>query len=271
MIIININEKKDKYRKLCLEVADRYRILESQNEMKVKNKDKDVYMRWFDYCNEINLWTYWQGINVFNPKIMVLGQDWASPFADEATVKYRINAVEENLEINDACHYFDIPSGELTYKDYETDFNLTYLFNLLGYDDIMKKRYEDLFFSNVCLGYRSRGATGNYKMSWITEIEKDAYKRLITILEPKVIICIGKYTYKSLLKIFGINDPRIKNKFNDFLDTYMADKDGPKCVDGIPVLVSSHCGSLGTINRGEKKQVEDWEAINEYIQNNIQY
>ena len=27
---------------------------------------------------EVNAWTYWQGVGVRNPKVMIVGQDWGS-------------------------------------------------------------------------------------------------------------------------------------------------------------------------------------------------
>ena len=98
------------------------------------------------------------------------------------------------------------------------------------------RSYEDLFFTNICLGYRSQGASGKLKPEWI---KKDIgyLKELIEILEPKVIICLAKGKV-------------------------------------VTVFAMAHCGAVGTMNRnrgaltGDDKlalQKKDWSAIKQYL------
>ena len=47
---------------------------------------------------------------------------------------------------------------------YKTDENLVELFASLdcGYDDVFHNAYEDLFFTNICLGYRNLSNVEEY-------------------------------------------------------------------------------------------------------------
>ena len=39
---------------------------------------------WCKECEEINLWTYWQGRNQLDADILLVGQDWGNPWADDS-------------------------------------------------------------------------------------------------------------------------------------------------------------------------------------------
>lgn len=263
--------KIEEYKKLCNYVKRAYKEIESVNEQKYTGQDK-TYIKGYEACDEINLWTYWQGRGVYQPKIMLFGQDWGYPFANldngmaerlDKCKNQPINPVDDGT-----CHYFDdLDENRLVFK---TDNNLAELFRSLGmgYDDLLHVRYDDLFFTNVCLGYRNRGNSGNFKKSWITDVEKYVYPELIDILQPKVIICLGKETYEGFLCVMGKKDSRDKSNFNQFIEENNLN---PYKIDHIPVFVFAHCGSMGTLNRNNKKdasldlQKQDWNYIKKYL------
>ena len=66
-------DKKKRYQELVLKVKTDY------NNRDREQSRSNVRLNWFDACQEINLWTYWQGRGNFDPKIMLVGQDWGSP------------------------------------------------------------------------------------------------------------------------------------------------------------------------------------------------
>lgn len=264
------NRRKTEYEKLCQEVNAAYLALEKENEA---NSNGKVYMRGFPACKEINLWTYWQGYNAMAPKILVLGQDFGCPFAgafgNETDVIESIHKTEQDGEL----HYFDAFGKKWSV----TDVNLAGLLRSLGrgYDDVIGQRYEDIFFTNVCLGYRNDKNSGGFQKSWITDIEKNAYPRLLKILKPSVIVCLGKNTYDSFLEVMGKEDTRIRKDFNKFIEKNCKH---PFMVKGIPVFAVAHCGAMGTLNRNRSKckknekvtasldvQIEDWSFINQYL------
>lgn len=263
--------RQDEYRNLCEYVKGAYKEIEATNIQMYGDKDT-TYMKGYEPCDEINLWTYWQGRGVYNPRILLIGQDWGSPFTHPGDgLDDRLQASKNQpLDPKDdiKCHYFD--NMPIDRRDFKTDVNLAELFRSLGmdYDDLLHVRYNDLFFTNICLGYRNKGNSGNYKKSWITYVGKYAYPKLIDILQPKVIICLGLHTYESLLLAMGVKDIRKKSPFNKFIE---ANCKKPYDLEGIPVFAFAHCGSMGTLNRNNKSntsldiQKKDWQHIKRYL------
>ncbi|MCQ2510902.1 MAG: uracil-DNA glycosylase family protein, partial [Lachnospiraceae bacterium] len=77
-------------------------------------------------------------------------------------------------------------------------------------DDITEKTYEDLFFTNLIPGFRASGkSTGGFSQNWITETVKEEFKALVEILEPQIIICLGRAVYESVLDIYEKEKKRI--------------------------------------------------------------
>ena len=87
-------DKRKRYQELILKVKTDY-----------DNRDREqsrsnVRLNWFDSCQEINLWTYWQGRGNFDPKIMLVGQDWGSPWDKSAN-----NTIGQILRANNHQPY----------------------------------------------------------------------------------------------------------------------------------------------------------------------
>lgn len=264
------NMRQEAYKNLCCYVKNAYRKITNENIQMYEGKNT-VYMKGYDNCDEINIWNYWQGRGVYNPKIMLIGQDWGCPFEMGDGLKVRLEASKKQPikpEDDRKCHYFD--NMQANKMDFKTDENLAELFRSLemGYDDLLHVRYDDLYFTNICLGYRNSGNSGNYKRSWITDVEKYVYPKLIEILQPKVIICLGMDTYESFLVSMGRKDNRNKKSFNDLIEE---NNNNPYDLDGIPVFTFAHCGSMGTLNRNGKTnalldiQKKDWKNIKKYF------
>ena len=62
--------KEVEYKKLVKDVEEAYRARQQD-----KNT-KGVYLKWCEACEEIKLWTYWQGKGNYDPKYLLVGQDW---------------------------------------------------------------------------------------------------------------------------------------------------------------------------------------------------
>lgn len=265
------NRRKEEYNKLCDEVNAAYQELEKENAYNSKGK---TYMRAFPACREINLWTYWQGYHAMAPRILVLGQDFGCPFGGAFGEEADYIKAIQNTEMDGGLHYFDIYGDR---KISVTDLNLAALLKSLdcGYENVIGQRYDDLFFTNVCLGYRSSKNSGAFHRSWITDIEKNAYPKLLGLLNPSVIVCLGKHTYDSFLEVTGKEDARSRKDFNRFIDENCKN---PFRVNNIPVFAAAHCGAMGTLNRNRAKckhgekvtasldvQIEDWSYIKQYL------
>lgn len=98
----------------------------------------------------------------------------------------------------------------------KTDDNLRHLFKSIDYEDIRKNRSADLFFTIICLMYRKGNESGGFKKSDCNEEDLHAFKELVHILEPTVIICLGRITFELVLKSFDL--PRIKGKFRKIVE-----------------------------------------------------
>ena len=227
------------------------------------SNSKGVYLTWTEDCHEINLWTYWQGIGNYDASVMLVGQDWG--FSDTAS------SVMQNIrEINSGLR-----------EDYEfnryspTDRNLHRLFSVLGYD--ITKRCKDLFFTNFILGYRSKGFSGNLSREWLAA-DAPFFSRLVDIIEPKVVICLGKDTFENVQYACTGKREHIKS-FNAFIESKYNPVTLPLLSGKTTTAFAvAHCGTIGTMNRNRSsrnedslsshnldRQIEDWTRIKPYL------
>ena len=243
--------KEQRYRELISDVSQYYKAQEDLN------KNDPVYLTWCKDCKEINLWTYWQGRGNLDAKIMLVGQDWGCPEELSSSIQ---NIQSINLGETEEYHY-DTTNP--------TDKNLVELFQSIGIDISNGRRDDRLFFTNFVLGYRSKGLTGNFKARWVRE-SISFFRRLVDIIEPQIIICLGKTTFCGVLHAF---EQSIKiRRYNDFISS----QQNPihmKLPSGKPVSIFAvaHCGAIGTLNRNRPKdsrgkngvdlQKEDWAKI----------
>ena len=228
---------------------------------------------------EINAWTYWQGLGVRNPKILVLGQDWGS---SKVGINY-FEAIDKMItqgisEYDKDVYYFDcIQNFEKGKKDFATDINLAEGLAKLQkngkqrYPDVVHRRYSDLFFTNLIPGYRKdEKSTGGFKTSWITERVKKEFQDLLNILSPDVVICLGKDTFVRATKIYVRKNPLNKKSWNAYLDSDFKPikiplKNGRK--EFTFLYPMAHPGYFGTMNRGKDKVDGDWEKLSRWLEN----
>ena len=150
-----------------------------------------------------------------------------------------------------------------------TDNRLVQLFQEIGYD--LNLPNPDLFFTNFILGYRNKGLSGKYQSSW-ADHDKGYFHELANIIEPKVILCLGRSTFEGVLSAFDTKLGSPIKDYNDFIES----EHNPVPVtlangDTAHIFALAHCGAMGTLNRNRKKstdlsnQIEDWRKIIPYI------
>ena len=143
-----MNDKQQKYHDLIARVKGSYPPRDPADD------GQKLCLYWCEDCEEINLWTYWQGRGNLDAKIMLVGQDWGCPWDPNYQP-----TMDQIRKANENCAY-----DYLNNNPSPTDANLARLFGELGYD--ITKPCSDLFFTNFVLGYRNKGLSGGYQKSW---------------------------------------------------------------------------------------------------------
>lgn len=166
-------------------------------------------------CREINLWTYWQGWDYAKREshihILLLGQNWGNPYSpQESGTINNIRMMNRGLDVPYRYHC------NRTSLEAQTDINLIDLFEHIGYTDIDVIRYSDLFFTNFNLGYRTVWNSEDIPLE-LMELDAPYIKKLIDILKPDKILCLGEDVVNATIKLLFGTTPDYKS-FDDFLD-----------------------------------------------------
>ena len=219
----------------------------------------DLY--WCENCKEINLWSYWQGS--LDAEILLVGQDWGNPWDDSCKDLMKKISNTDNGPIADYIGDSKNP----------TDLALIELFHSIGFD--IRKPDRRLFFTNFVLGYRTGKISGGFQRKW-AEHDSAFFPRLVEIIEPKVILCLGKSTYQAVMKAMGQKLPKGVARYNTFLESgsnphEITLNNGKKT----NIFALAHCGSFGTMNRNRgsassihdrlELQMRDWAQIKTII------
>lgn len=251
-------DKERKYQELIADVKQFY-----ESDKKLHEHEK-LYLTWWDKCEEINLWTYWQGRGNLNARIMLVGQDWGN--LGNVSSPY----MKQFEEINSGKRFSYWMDGESI-----TDNNLIALFSSIGdYNISSGAPYNpDLFFTNFVLGYRNHGLSGGFKQRWLQE-NKVFFRCLAEIIEPEIIICLGRNAFRGVMMAF---DRKVRiGSYNAFI----VGKENPVELTlpsgkRVFVFAEAHCGAMGTLNRNRLKdpdgakdielQKKDWQRIKQYL------
>jgi len=275
--------KEDRYKKLIADVASFY----NSNDARLKNiqtGNKTYDMLWCPGLkNEINLWSYWQGKgNLDTANILLVGKDFGN-----------CGIGEELTSLSRAC--IDSDNGDkygisrryieaiISNKSNITDNNLIGLFNVLseesGQDYRADKPNDNLFFTNLCLGYRSIPSLTGSDLSALFVHDALYLKELLVILQPKIMILLGQDVgVKALEGLVDLTRPEnreikhiyssIKKSFNQALDRSENHIQLQIEETLIDAFVVSHPGHYGVnVNRkgGFNRVEEDWRRIATYI------
>lgn len=214
-------------------------------DKKTKTRKKDpFYLKWCDECEEINLWTYWQGHKNKTAKILLFGQDWACPWDSETGLL--MEKIKTVLSDDNLCSLRYIEMINKDDNPSHTDMMLQELMKSLGEEyDPFTPDNENLFFTNLCLGYRDHGSSGGLKKSALLH-DVEYAKKLINIVNPKIVICLGKDVYEAMIRGTG---SKPVSKERPFYKKLSEGKCYAMYEDRIPIFGQAHTGSLGAINR----------------------
>lgn len=248
--------KQERYAQLIANVKSSYPAYADEA------RSQPLSLYWCEACEEINLWTYWQGRGNFDADIMLVGQDWGSPWDESAkTTMEQISLANQNQGYD---YLHNNPSI--------TDQRLISLFREIG----LEVRYpcDGVFFTNFILGYRNKGISGGFRNAWV-EHDREYFRELTNIVEPKVILCLARATFEGVLSAFDVKlKPTIGN-YNKFIES-SRNPIKVKLDNGreVYIFALAHCGALGTLNRNRGKdkpedilayQKDDWKKIIPYL------
>lgn len=244
--------KEERYARLIERVKSTY---PSHVSGMTSPDERQLY--WCEACREINLWTYWQGRGCLSPKLLLVGQDWGSPW-DDPHIMGKIVAMNRGETVS----YIEGSKNP-------TDNHLVALFESIGKD--ITEPQPELFFTNFVLGYRHHGTAGGFQRQW-TVHDSAFFRELADILQPQVILCLGQETTKAVVEALGGKFRCLKG-YNAFLESE-ANPMTALLPSGAAthVFALAHCGTMGTLNRSGGKsskdltlQKQDWAQIVPYL------
>lgn len=180
---------------------------------------------------------------------MLIGQDFGPPEKEE------LNGTIANVrKMNDGIDVMFHENVDLEARDSQTDKNIVRYFELLGKNEIDKKKYPDLFFCNCNLGYRREKYSGNMTRKILAN-DAAEIKSLIDIIEPENIICLGLDT--SVVVIRTLIDKKFScNRVSELIGT-----GEPYTYGETYIYPVAHPGYWGTSTRGEDNVIADWRRI----------
>ena len=247
-------EKTELYKKLVTDIQACPKLSDCNNS----KSPKAIQLEKCPFCNEVNLWSYWQGgINNLDADILLVGQDWGN-FRDS---KYQelVRSIKSSNKDSSKC--FKYP-----FEKNPTDNSLCKLFAELGDTYIIKESNNPkVFFSNLVLCYRyGSGISGGFRQRWARNCS-EYFLRLVSIIQPKVIICLGRSVFEAVVKSFGEKPPKCDYNSTISNDARTLSLKGTSYT----VFPMAHCGVFGTNNRkdpktgcsGMEQQMKDWKRI----------
>ena len=251
-----ISTKKERYDALVSKVKESYDPYTCTEEV------GELHLYWCEDCQEINLWTYWQGRGNLDAEIMLVGQDWGSPWDDSA------KSTMEQIELANLGKSYDYLNNNPSI----TDKRLITLFDEIGFN--VRYSCEGVFFTNFVLGYRNKGLSGGFQNAWVDH-DKIYFRELANIIKPKVILCLARSTFKGVLSAFDVKLKPVIGNYNQFIESER-NPISVKLENGqiAYVFALAHCGALGTLNRNRGKdksddilaiQKQDWKRIIPYL------
>jgi len=186
-------------RKICRACKD----LKNPSEIKGGAYDSD----------EIGPWSRWQGN--LDAELMVVGQDWGDD-------KY----FEDHCGLDDAKNDANRFLRELLA---EAGFDVA--------DVGAEGGRGTVFLTNAILCLKSGGLGGPVKSEWFRNCGRLFLRPLIDIVEPKVVVGLGKRAYEAVLRVYGIQP----GGFREAVDC----QEPTKLRDGVAAFAVYHCGRRG--------------------------
>jgi uracil-DNA glycosylase len=187
--------------------------------------------------NHIGPWSRWQGN--LNSELMIIGQDWGD-------IKY--------FQDNKGYEKDDNPSNNM-------------IRSLLASIDIeipqpskSNETKNPIFLTNAILCLKKGGLSGPVKKRWFDNCGHNFLRPLIGIMQPKIVVTLGKYAYEIMCKVYGF--PKVK-----FREAIIFQGSGFFLKNDIRYFPVYHCSRLviNSKTRTFEEQIADWQKIRRAI------
>lgn len=206
-----------------------------------KPSDQNVY---------VNRWNLWHGN--LDADIMVIGQDYGYVKTDEKLTE---------------AYWREVKPEKWKFT---TDYRLYKLFlDVLGEGFDLTKRNLPLYFTNTACCYRQKDSTSTINEAWYPICTSRYMGRLIRIIQPKMIVCLGQipfscmgclegFTFSCESKVYKSGTKPTLKEILDNRFRFSIEADG---MHRIPVVPVYHPGAKININRPGKLELNDWKEV----------
>lgn len=229
-------------RKIC-KLCDRFTKIHNGQKIYLENPSLIDGGIWDS--EHIGPWSAWQGS--LNAKIMIIGKDFGPSkyFKDNKGKDSSHN--KTNKILVDSLNRIGI--------------------NVESVPSNMKN--ELLFFTNsiLCMHSGKDKSIGDLKREWIRNCTENYLYELIDIINPKIIISLGKDAFKALAHIFDLYEQLPKNLVHNLKIKEIIERGKPfKTQNGILIFAVAH-PAYAKRTRPEPLNSNDWTLIKKYIDN----
>jgi DNA polymerase len=185
-------------------------------------------------CDEIGAWSRWQG-NV-DAELMVIGQDWGD------------------------VAWFVREKGRSTNTS-KTNTTLVRLLASIGFQIGLPRETSDrgsVFLTNALLCLKDGGAQARVWEGWFSNCGTRFLRPTIALVQPKVVVCLGKRAYDAVVKAYGMRP-------GTFSRAVQAEEPTP-LTGQISAFAVYHCGArILNTHRKLPAQLGDWQRIAKFL------
>ncbi len=259
--------KKEQYQKL----VERRRACDCCSEFGLTNGAKILKDKNKEDINEIGQWTASYtptSKGSLNAKIVILGQDWGT--------------IEEYNNFINSGEIGKSPTSEYEFNTSPTNKNLEIGLKEIDKEvDLKEGDFGECFMTNEILCYKAGNMSAKIDNRCYKNCTEKFLNALLEIIQPKIIIVLGKATFNALVKN-GKDNNLFKDKKNAYKKNWGYNKTIEYGLEGnfiysvgnveILVFPMAHTGALGVLNRNRHQNarefIKDWEDLSDYLKDN---
>jgi len=185
-------------------------------------------------CDEIGAWSRWQGN--LDAELMVIGQDWG-----------------------DVASFVREKGGSTNTS--KTNTTLVELLASIGFQIRLPRENSGrsaVFLTNAVLCLKDGGAQARVREEWLSNCGTRFLRPLIDLVQPKMVVCLGKRAYHAAVNAYGISPGTFSRA---------VESEAPvPLTEGIYAFAVYHCGArILNTHRKLAAQLDDWQRIAKFL------